>query len=130
MLNKIVQKKNLILIVYAIVLLAFWTVALFFGNREDKVMVLIPSLIIPFIIYGFVRLMYKVVSINASFKAMCFFYYFFLTGGLLGTFMMFVEFVTGFPNGLSPTLGACGALIIATLDSAKKNIEIETESKK
>ena len=130
MLNKIVQKKNLILIVYAIVLLAFWTVALFFGNREDKVMVLIPSLIIPFIIYGFVRLMYKVVSINASFKAMYFFYYFFLTGGLLGTFMTFVEFVTGFPNGLSPTLGAYGALIIATLDSAKKNIEIETESKK
>ena len=33
MLNKIVQKTNLILIVYAIVLLAFWTVALFFGNR-------------------------------------------------------------------------------------------------
>ena len=36
--------------------------------------------------------------------------------------MMFVEFISGFPNGLSPTLGACGALIIATLDSAKKSI--------
>ena len=128
MLNKIIQKKNLILIVYAIVLLAFWTVALIFGNREDKVMVLIRSLIIPFIIYGFVRLMYKVVSINASFEIMCFFYYFFLIGGLLGTVMMFVEFIGEFPNGLSPFLGACGAFIIATLDSAKKNIE--TESKK
>ena len=130
MLTKVVQKKNLILIIYAVVLLIFWTLALIFGNREDKVMVLILSLIIPFVIYGFVRLMYKVVSINASFKTMCFFYYFFLIGGLLGTVMMFVEFVAGFPNGLSPTLGACGALIIATLDSAKKNIEIETESKK
>ena len=128
MLNKIIQKKNLILIIYAVILLVFWIVALIFGNAEDKVMVLILSLIIPFVIYGFVRLMYKIVSINASLKVMCFFYYFFLVGGLLGTFMMFVEFITGFPNGLSPVLGACGALIIATLDSAKKNIE--TESKK
>ena len=128
MLNKIVQKKKLILIIYAVILLVFWIVALIFGNAEDKVMVLILSLIIPFVIYGFVRLMYKVVSINASFKIMSFFYYFFLIGGILGTVMMFVEFIGGFPNGLSPVLGACGALIIATLDSAKKNIE--TESKK
>ena len=68
MLNKLIQKKNLILIIYAVVLLAFWTVALIFGNGEDKVMVLVLSLIIPFVIYGFVRLMYKVVSINASLK--------------------------------------------------------------
>ena len=126
MINKVIQKKNLILIIYAIVLLVFWTLALIFGNAENKVMVLVLSLIIPFVIYGFVRLMYKIVSINASLKVMCFFYYFFLVGGLLGTFMMFVEFITGFPNGLSPILGACGALIIATLDSAKKTIEFES----
>ena len=127
MINKIIQKKNLILIIYAIVLLVFWTLALIFGNAENKVMVLVLSLIIPFVIYGFVRLMYKIVSINASLKVMCFFYYFFLVGGLLGTAMMFVEFIGGFPNGLSPTLGACGALIIATLDSAKKTIEFESK---
>ena len=127
MLNKVIQKKNLILIIYAIVLLVFWTLALIFGNAENKVMVLVLSLIIPFVIYGFVRLMYKIVSINASLKVMCFFYYFFLVGGLLGTAMMFVEFIGGFPNGLSPTLGACGALIIATLDSAKKTIEFESK---
>ena len=127
MLNKVIQKKNLILIIYAIVLLVFWTLALIFGNAENKVMVLVLSLIIPFVIYGFVCLMYKIVSINASLKVMCFFYYFFLVGGLLGTAMMFVEFIGGFPNGLSPTLGACGALIIATLDSAKKTIEFESK---
>ena len=123
MIQKLIPKKNLILIIYATVLLMSWILALIFGNREDKVMVLILSLIIPFVVYGFVRLMYRVVSINASFKTMCFFYYFYLIGGLLGTVMMFVEFVAGFPNGLSPTLGACGALIIATLDSAKKTFE-------
>ena len=123
MLNKLIQKKNLILIIYAVVLLAFGVVALIFGNREDKLMVLVLSLIIPFVIYGFVRLMYKIVSINASLKVMRFFYYFFLVGGLLGTLMMIVEFISGFPNGLSPALSACGAMIIATLDSAKKTFE-------
>ena len=128
MLNKLIQKKNLILIIYAAVLLVLWILALIFGNREDKTMVLILSLVIPFVIYGFVRLMYKVVSINASFKAMRFFYYFFLVGGLLGTVMMLIEFINGFPNGLFPTLGACGAMIIATLDSAKKTFENADES--
>ena len=128
MLNKLIQKKNLILIIYAVVLLAFGVVALIFGNREDKLMVLVLSLIIPFVIYGFVRLMYKIVSINASLKVMRFFYYFFLVGGLLGTLMMIVEFIGGFPNGLSPTLGACGAMIIATLDSAKKTFESADKS--
>ena len=127
MLNKIVRKKNLILIIYAVVLLVFWTIALIFGNGEDKVMVLILSLVIPFVVYGFVRLMYKVISINAFFKAMRFFYCFYLVGGLLGTVMMLAEFIGEFPNGLSPTLGSCGSLIVATLDSAKKNIEIEGE---
>ena len=128
MINKLIQKKNLILITYAAVLLAFWTLGLIFGNGEDKLMVLILSLVITFVIYGFVRLMYKVISINASFKAMRFFYYFFLAGGLLGTVMMLVEFISRFPNGLSPTLGACGAMIIATLDSAKKTFESADKS--
>ena len=128
MIQKLITRKNLILIIYATVLLVSWILALIFGNREDKLMVLILSLIIPFVVYGFVRLMYKVVHINASLKVMSFFYYFFLAGGLLGTLMMIVEFISGFPNGLSPTLGACGAMIIATLDSAKKTFESADKS--
>ena len=127
MLTKLVEKKNLILIIYTAILLVFWTLALIFHNREDKLAVLILSLIIPFVIYVFVRLMYKIVSKNASFKAMCFFYYFFLIMGLLGMVMMPVEFIGGFPNGFSPVIGSCGALIVATLDSAKKSIEIENK---
>ena len=123
MIQKLIPKKNLMLIIYATVLLVSWILALIFGNNEDKLMVLILSLIIPFVVYGFVRLMYKVVHINASPQVMSFFYYFFLVGGLLGTLMMIVEFIGGFPNGLSPTLDACGAMIIATLDSAKKTFE-------
>ncbi len=121
MLNKLIQKKNLILIIFATVLLLLWTLTLIFGNGEDKAMVLVLSLVLPFIVYGFFRLAYKVVNMNASFKAMRFFFWFFLIGGTLGMVMMIVEYITGFPNGLSPTLGACGGLIIATLDKAKKN---------
>ena len=127
MLNKLIKKEKLILIFYAVVLIGFWIVAFVFSNRVDKVIVLVLYLIIPFVVYCFVRLMYRILSINASLKAICFFYYFFLIGGFFGTVMMFVEFISGFPNGLSPTFAACGALIIATLDSAKKNIENETK---
>ena len=123
MLNKIIKKKNLILIIYAVILLSLWVVALIFGNREDKVTVLVLSLVMPFIIYGLIRLMYKI--IGKSCKTMSFFYGFFLLIGSLGTLMMIVEFIRSFPNGLSPSLSALFGLIAATLDSAKKHIENE-----
>ena len=122
------SKKTLILVIYVAILLVLWTLGLIFGNREDKLMILFLSLIIPFVIYGFLRLMYKVVSINASLKVMSFFYYIFLAVGSFATVMMIVEFIGGFPNGLSPALGACGALISATLDSAKKTFENEDKT--
>ena len=123
MLNKLIQKKNLILIICVAVLLVFCALTLLFGNSEDKLRITIISLIIPFVVYGFMRLMYKIVSINASLKTMTFFYYFFLISGLLVTVVSIIEFINGFPNGLSPSLGAFGALIIATLDSAKKTFK-------
>ena len=46
---------------------------------------------------------------------------FFLIMGALGVAMDIIHFITGFPNGLSPTLAACLGLIIAVLDEAKKN---------
>ena len=125
MLNKIIQKKNLILSVYAAVLLAMLVVTLIFGNSEDQLGIVIISLILPFIIYGFARLMYKVVSLNSSPKAMSFFCCFFLAAGFIGTIMGLVFFISAFPNGLSPALGACGGLIMATLDFSKKNMDVE-----
>lgn len=122
MLNKLIQKKNIVLIICTAILLVFWTLTLIFGNGEVKVKILVLSLILPFVIYGFVRLMYKIVSINAPSKVMSFFFYFFLIVGTIGTIVMTVRFITDFPNGLSPTLGACEGLIIATLDKAKKSI--------
>ena len=127
MLNKLVQKKNVVLIVCAAVLLILWTLTLIFGNGEDKIMVLVLSLVLPFVIYGFVRLMFKVVRITAPLKFIKFGIYFFLIIGVLSVVMDIVYFITGFPNGLSPTLTACLGLIIAVLDEAKKNTEIENK---
>ena len=69
--------------------------------------------------------MFKVVSINASVKITSFFCYFFLVGGFIGTIIALTNFIGEFPNGLSPALGACGGLIMATLDFSKKNLDTE-----
>lgn len=47
--------------------------------------------------------------------------------GVFGVVMDIIYFIIGFPNGLSPTLTACLGLIIAVLDKAKKNTEIENK---
>lgn len=122
MLNKLIQKKNIILIVCVVVLLVLCALTLIFGNGEDKIKTLVLSLTLPFVIYGFVRLMYKIVGINASVTTMRFFFWFFLIVGTICAVIMIVGFISDFPNGLSPTLGACEGLIIATLDKAKKSI--------
>ncbi len=127
MLNRLVQKKKIILIVCAVVLIVLWILTLIFGNGEDKVTVLVLSLLLPFIFYGFVRVMYKIVKINAPSKVMRFFFWFFLIMATFCIIMMIIEYVTDFPNGLSPFLGCFDGLIVATLDEAKKNIETETQ---
>ena len=124
MLNKLAQKKNIVLIVCAAILLILWTLTLIFGNGEDKVMVLVLSLILPLVIYGFVRLMFKIVRINAPLKFIKFGIYFFLIMGALGVVMDIIHFIIGFPNGLSPTLAACLGLIIAVLDGVNKNTKV------
>ena len=127
MLNKLVQKKNVILIVCSAVLLILWTLTLIFGNGEDKVMVLVLFLILPFVVYGFVRLLFKVVRINAPLNFIKFVTYFFFIVGTFSVVMGVIYFISGFPNGLSPTLAACLGMIIAVLDEAKKNFEIENK---
>ena len=127
MLNKNSPKKKIVLIICAAVFLILWTLTLILGNGEDKVTVLVLSLVLPLVIYGFVRLMFKIVRINAPLKFIKFGIYFFLIMGALGVVMDIIHFITGFPNGLSPTLTACLGLIIAVLDEAKKNTEIENK---
>ena len=129
MLNKLVQKKNMILIVCSAVLLIFWTLTLIFGNGEDKMTDLILSLVLPLVIYGFVRFSFKVVRIHASRKFIKFAIYFFFIMGVLGIMQDVIHFITRFPNGFSPTLTYCLGLVIAVLDESKKNIDMENKQK-
>ena len=124
MLNKLIQKRNIILIIFAILFFALWTLTLIFGNSANKSELLILSIIMQFVVYGFVRLMYKIVKINAPLKIKRVFYGFFLINGAIITLSMIVEFIKWFPNGFTIAFGVSGAVIIATLDDAKKNIYI------
>ncbi len=120
MLDKIIQKRNIILIISAVLLATLWALTLIFGNGEDKITVLVLSLVLPLVSYGFMMLMSKVVLTGASLGYAKFIVCFFLIGGALGAVAFSVNFVTGFPNGLSPTLGGCLGLIVGALDGAKK----------
>ncbi len=123
MLKKLVKNKIVLFVFLSVLWLELWVLTLIFGNGEDKVIVLVLSAVLPLITYGFARLIFKIVRINASLKHMRVFAYFFLFMGAISMVTMIVEFVLGFPNGLSPTLSACIGLIMATLDDAKKDFE-------
>ena len=120
MLEKIVAKKAFITIILSVEFFAFWLLYLILGDGADKVMLLVLSLVMPIAVYGFVRLMYRIVGANAYEKAMRVFFYFFLIMGVLVGITMIAEYLRFFPNGMTVALGICGALIIATLDEAKK----------
>lgn len=120
MLEKFVHKRKLISLVFLGALLMFWLLYWIFGSGEDKNMLLILTPILPIIIYGFARFMFKIVRINAPMKFITFGVWFFFIMGALGIILNLIGFIKGFPNGLSPTLGACMGLIVAVLAEAKK----------
>lgn len=120
MLKMIADKKNLIKLVLAGILLVLWVLYLIFGSSEQKTMFLVLTPVLAAVIYGFVRLLFKPIGKNASPKIMAVFVGFYLIVGTLGFLMMTVEFVSAFPNGFSPTLGACAGLVSAALDEYTK----------
>ena len=125
--KKLADKRTLIMIILAGILLVLWVLHLILGSGQGKITVLVLTLILPMIIYGFVRLLSKVIGINAPLKVMNVFAWFFLICGTLGIVLNLIVFISGFPNGLSPSLGACMGLVTAVLDEAKKNFDISKE---
>ncbi len=127
MLKKLVDKKNLISVILAVVLLALWLVTLVLGNAEDKVIVLILTPVFPFVVYGFARLMFKLIKIKAPAKVMKFFVCFFLIVSTVVIALDIIGFISGFPNGLSPSVGAFMGLMVAVLDEAKKFFALDEQ---
>lgn len=123
MLEKLVNKIKFITLIFTCVLFVLWTVYLFFGKGEDKIMFLVLTPCLPAVVYGFIRLTFKVVSINASVKYLNFITWFFLIMGTLGIIIDLIYFINRFPDALSPSIGACMGLVLGVLTEAKKNIE-------
>ena len=118
--TKIFEKRNLILIIGAIIALIPWVLYLILGNGEDKLLMLVLSLVLPLIIYGFIRLLGKIVRPHAPASALKIGAYFFMIVGAIGALLSLGAFVTEFPGGFSPTITVCYALVLAALDEAKK----------
>lgn len=122
MLEKFVSQRKIINCVLGGILLVLWLVTLFFGTGEDKSEVLILTPVVLVIVYGFIRLMFKVAGKNASQKYMAFFSWFFLLGGSFGFIINVFIFISGFPNGLSPISGFAVGLIAGVLAEAKNKL--------
>lgn len=120
MFKKLSDKKSIILAILVGIIVILCAITIFFGNGENKITVLILTPILFVVIYAFARLMLKIIEKKAPRKLLTFFGWFFLIGGAIGYLSMIVEFIVGFPNGLSPTLGACAGLVASMLDVAKK----------
>ena len=118
--TKIFEKRNLILIIGAIIALIPWVLYLILGNGEDKLLMLVLSLVLPLIIYGFIRLLGKIVRQHAPASALKIGAYFLMIVGAIGALLSLGAFVTEFPDGFSPGITVCFALALAALDEAKK----------
>lgn len=122
MLEKIVNIRRILVMIFGGLLLVLWVLYLIMGSGENKTTLLILTPILSIVIYGFMRFAFKVVLINASLLITKIFIYFFLIVGTFGIVTMIVGFIAGFPNGLSPALGASMGLVIAVLSEANKII--------
>ena len=108
------------MIIGAIIALIPWVLYLILGNGEDKILMLVLSLVLPLIIYGFIRLLCKIVRPHAPASALKIGAYFLMIVGAIGALLSLVAFVTEFPGGFSPGITVCFALALAALDEAKK----------
>ncbi|MBE6617960.1 MAG: hypothetical protein E7627_08500 [Ruminococcaceae bacterium] len=123
MLKKLVELRKPIILTLIGALLISLILYIIFGDGEDTVMVLVGTLIMPFIIYGFFRLMFKVVEKNAPVTVLNFFVWFFLIAGFFGIVMMFVGFISNFPSAPPLSLACCVGLVAGALAEAKKNLD-------
>ena len=94
MLKKIADKKNLITVVLAGILLVLWLLYLLFGGGEQKIAMLVLTPVLAVVFYGFLRLILKVVGKAASPKTMSAFIGFFLIAGTLGFLLMLLEYIS------------------------------------
>ncbi len=123
MLNTLVKHKKTITIVLAAIWFVLLVLYAIWGSGEDKTTLLVATFICPLILYGFARIMFKIIGITASPKVVNFYLHFFLICGMWATVALMIGFITKFPNDYTVSLGLSMTMVIAVLDDAKKNMQ-------
>ncbi len=127
MFGKLARSKNIILIIFAVVWAVTFALALFFDSRENKTVVLVLSVVGPLIIYGFIKLMFKIMRKVAYPQYVKVIVRLILAVAIIGVVIMLINFIIGFPNALSPSLPMGMATVIAMLEEEKKNALAKTK---
>ena len=126
MLKKLIDKRNLLLIIFLSILISLWILSLIFCDRSDMVEIFVLTPLVTFLFYFFLRFAFKIIGMHATTKVLKIYAYFFIFAGFLGSIVSIIGFLKGFPNDFSSTIGTCFSIVIGAIDSAKKVFTTET----
>ncbi len=123
MLEKLAKKRKLIAIIYGAVLLVLLLLEIIFGNPDDRITIIVGTVIgLPFVYFG-IKFGFKIVRINASPKYMRFGSWFFLIVSAIGIVVSVPNYIRYFPNGFSPFVSCVMGLWLGILTDVEKHIE-------
>ncbi|MBQ0083348.1 MAG: hypothetical protein KBS52_01090 [Clostridiales bacterium] len=119
MFEKLYNNRKKITLILGGIFAALLILFAVFGNNTDKIINLVLAILLPVIFFGFIKLLFRILRVNASEKVMSFFKWFFLIGSSLGMLIFILKFIMAFPNGFEPTV--CGTFgVIAAVAYDKK----------
>ena len=121
--KKLAKKRKLIGIIYGAVLLVSLLLEIIFGNPDDKITIIVATVIgLPFFYFG-IKFGFKIVRINASPKFMRFVPWFFLIVSAIGIVVSVPNYIRYFPNGFSPLVSCVMGMWLGILEDAEKHID-------
>ena len=123
MLEKLAKKRKLIAIIYGAVVLALLLLEIIFGNPDEKITIIVATVIgLPLFYFG-IKFGFKIVRIHASPKFMRFASYFFLIGSMIAIIVNVPNYIRYFPNGFSPLVSCAMGVWLGILADVAKHTE-------
>ncbi len=123
--KKLIPLRKIILPAGVVLTAALLALYLILSESTEKMTLLVATLIAPALFYGFVRLVFLIVSKNISGKLLTVISYFLLLAGVMALIMGILPMITTFPDGYSPTFPIGIALIVGVLDDRHKHPPIQ-----
>ena len=123
MLETLAKKRKPIAIIYGAIVLALLLLEIIFGNPDDKITIIVATVIgLPFFYFG-IKFGFKIIRINASPKFMRFASCFFLIGSIIGIIVSVPNYICYFPNGFSPLVSCVMGTWLGILSDVAKHTE-------